>query len=110
MLTLEARVDAMNRLGRALADPSRARILLALTSGPQFPALLADDLGLTRSNVSNHLACLRACGLVVGTPQGRHMRYELADVRLRDVLTQLFELELVVECAPDCGPAVEPTR
>lgn len=110
MLTLEARVDAMSRLGRALADPSRARILLALVDGPRFPATLADDLALTRSNVSNHLACLRGCGLVVSTPQGRRMRYELADVRLRAVLAQLFDLELVVECTPVCDPAQESAR
>ncbi|KQP75847.1 ArsR family transcriptional regulator [Aeromicrobium sp. Leaf289] len=108
MLTLESQVDVMARLGRALADPTRGRILLALAESPRYPAALAGDLGLTSSNVSNHLACLRGCGLVVATPQGRHMRYELADVRLRDVLALVFELELVVECADDCTPDAGP--
>ncbi|MBW3568468.1 MAG: helix-turn-helix domain-containing protein, partial [Proteobacteria bacterium] len=31
----------MTRLGRALADPTRCRILLALLDGPQYPAQLA---------------------------------------------------------------------
>ncbi|RYY05152.1 MAG: ArsR family transcriptional regulator, partial [Alphaproteobacteria bacterium] len=62
MLTIAPRLDVMNRLGRALADPTRSRILLRLLGGPGYPARLADELELTRTNVSNHLACLRGCG------------------------------------------------
>ena len=61
----------MHRIGRALADPTRARILLSLLERPAYPAGLAEDLGLTRPNVSNHLTCLRDCGIVVAEPQGR---------------------------------------
>ncbi len=59
MLTIATRLDVMNRLGRAMADPTRSRILLNLLEGPGYPAELAQALGLTRSNVSNHLACMR---------------------------------------------------
>ncbi|MBE0975255.1 winged helix-turn-helix transcriptional regulator, partial [Escherichia coli] len=53
MLTIASRVDVMNRLGRAMADPTRSRILMTLLERPAYPAELARDLGLTRSNVSN---------------------------------------------------------
>ena len=46
---------------------TRCRILLALLDGVTYPGQIANHLGLTRSNVSNHLACLRGCGLVVAT-------------------------------------------
>ena len=59
MLTIASRLDVMNRLGRALADPTRSRIILTLLDRPAYPAELARDLDFTRSNVSNHLACLR---------------------------------------------------
>ncbi len=58
MLTIASRLDVMNRLGRAMADPTRSRILLTLLDGPSYPAVLAQSLDLTRSNVSNHLSCL----------------------------------------------------
>ena len=74
MLTIAPRLDVMHRLGRAMADPTRSRILLRLLDGPSRPGVLAEDLGLTRSNLSNHLACLRGCGIVVATPQGRATR------------------------------------
>jgi DNA-binding transcriptional ArsR family regulator len=64
VLTCETRETALSRLGKALADPTRCRILVALLDGPGYPAQLAEKLGLTRSNVSNHLSCLRGCGLV----------------------------------------------
>ena len=79
VLTIADRLDVMNRLGRAMADPTRSRILLTLLTGPSYPAVLSRDLGLSRSNVSNHLTCLRGCGIVVAEPEGRQTRYEVAD-------------------------------
>jgi len=102
MLTFPTRLDAMNRLGRALADPTRCRILLALLDGPAYPAQLAATLGLTRPNVSNHLACARGCGLVVATPEGRQMRYELADAHLAYALRDLLDVVLAVDDGEPC--------
>ena len=67
----------------ALADPTRCRILVALLDGVSYPGQLATQLGLTRSNVSNHLSCLRGCGLVLATYEGRQVRYALADAHRR---------------------------
>ncbi|WP_436500619.1 Cd(II)/Pb(II)-sensing metalloregulatory transcriptional regulator CmtR [Actinokineospora sp. HUAS TT18] len=102
MLTSETREQAMARLGRALADPTRCRLLLALLDGPEYPARLADQLGLTRSNVSNHLSCLRGCGLVVAVEEGRQVRYELADPHLARALAELVDVVLAVETAARC--------
>jgi DNA-binding transcriptional ArsR family regulator len=102
VLTSATRLDALGRLGRALADPTRCQILIALLEGPCYPAQLAERLGLTRSNVSNHLACLRGCGLVVATGQGRQVRYELADERLRHALDGLLRVVLAVDTDEPC--------
>lgn len=90
MLTSEQRLSAIQRLGRALADPTRCRLLLALLEGPGYPAGLADRLGLTRQNVSNHLACLRDCGLVSTHARGRQVSYELVDASLVHALEDLL--------------------
>jgi len=96
------RLDALARVGRALADPTRVRILLALLDGPIYPAALADRLGLTRANTSNHLTCLRGCGLVVAEPQGRQVRYEIADPALADALTDLTTVVLAIDHGTAC--------
>lgn len=101
MVNTVDRVDAMARIGRALADPTRCRILVQLLDGPAYPADLADRLGLSRPNVSNHLACLRGCGIVVVTPHGRQMRYELVDAELGAALRHLVAVTLVSAC-PQC--------
>lgn len=106
MLTSETRETALARLGRALADPTRCRILLALLDGPDYPARLADRLNLTRSNASNHLSCLRGCGLVVATYEGRQVRYELADAHLARALTELLDVVLAVEPTVACDDDV----
>lgn len=96
---LESTDDALARVGRALADQTRRRILLTLTEGPSYPAVLAEGLGLSRQNVSNHLTCLRGCGLVVAVPEGRQVRYELADPRLAHALGDLLDVVLHVDAA-----------
>lgn len=110
VLNRESREVAAARLGRALADSTRRRLLLALVDGPGYPAVLAQRLELTRSNVSNHLSCLRGCGLVVAHDEGRQVRYELADHHLGRALSELLEVVLAVapspECEPQCTPAV----
>ncbi len=90
-------MSALARVGRALADSTRCRILLELLDHPCYPSQMAEHLGLTRANVSNHLACLRGCGLVVAIPEGRQVRYELADARLAHALSDLAELVLTVD-------------
>jgi DNA-binding transcriptional ArsR family regulator len=96
---------ALARFGHALSDLTRARLLLALQEAPGYPAELADLLGVTRQNLSNHLACLRGCGLVVAAPQGRRTRYELADTRIRHALNDLLGLVLAVDptACPDAA-------
>lgn len=95
-LTIETNVDAIARIGRALADPTRARILIRLHQAPGYPAAIADELGLTRQNVSNHLACLRDCGIVVTEPEGRQVRYELASAALAHAIDDLLSVALAV--------------
>jgi len=51
--------DVLARFGHALADPTRARILLSLRESSSYPSDLADQVGASRQSVSNHLACLR---------------------------------------------------
>lgn len=100
--TTTTRLDVMNRLGRAMADPTRSRILMTLLDGPTYPGMLAEQLDLTRANVSNHLTCLRDCGIVVAEPEGRHTRYEVSDPHLTAALTALMDVALAVDVDAPC--------
>ena len=105
MLTVASDVEVLARFGRALADPVRARVLLALRGAPPYPWDLADALGVSRTRLSNHLACLRDCGLVVAVPDGRRVRYELADQRLGHALDDLRTAVLATAADRTCPDA-----
>ena len=96
--------SALAQLGYALSDETRARILLALREAPTCPSDLADSLGVSRQVMSNHLACLRGCGLVTAAPEGRRTWYRLADPRLGPALGDLLALALLLDpacCSPE---------
>ncbi|UNM98027.1 ArsR/SmtB family transcription factor [Rhodococcus opacus] len=97
--------DALARFGYALSDTTRTQILLSLRSGPGYPSELAEKIGVSRQILSNHLSCLRGCGLVAAVPEGRRSRYELADPRIGRVLDDLLGLVLAVD--PSCCPDAE---
>lgn len=94
---------ALARLGHALSDPTRTSVLLALRDAPACPSDLADLLGVSRQVMSNHLACLRGCGLVTAIPDGRRTWYRLADAHLASALDDL--LQVVLHLEPGCCDA-----
>ena len=64
---------------KTLASPRRLEILHRPGCEPLEVGRLADELGLAQPNVSQHLAVLRAAGLVEAEREGREVRYRLAD-------------------------------
>ena len=90
-------LDTLARTGTALADGTRRRILVRLLDGPAYPADLANLLGTSRASISNHLACLRGCGLVTGHRQGRNISYQIAHPRLTEALRLLASVPLATE-------------
>lgn len=92
--TVPVDLETLGRVGEALADPVRRSVLARLATGPGYPAELADEFGVSRSGMSNHLACLRGCGFVTATYEGRRVRYTLADPAIADALGLLSRLPL----------------
>lgn len=84
---LKLKLDLTAKLFRGLADASRLALILALRDGEQCVSELIEATGLTQSNVSGHLTCLRDCGLVVSRPEGRFVYYRLSDPAVAEVLT-----------------------
>src|SRR6266853_56970 len=80
------------KLFRGFSDMSRLAILEILRAEPLTVSALVERTGLSQSNVSNHLACLRDCGLVVSVPQGRYTLYQLSDERVNRLLGLAEEL------------------
>lgn len=80
------RPEVLATFFQGLSDPTRVRILELLAERPRTVTELQRDLGLAQGRVSSHLACLRWCGYVSATVEGRYNRYEIVDPRVREIL------------------------
>lgn len=83
---------------RALNDPKRLLILYAVAHRPRSVSELADLLGVSHSNVSQHLAVLRDGGVVEAARDANRVIYSLRDkrvVRAIDLLRGVMNDELV---------------
>lgn len=86
----------MIRVGRLVADPTRAAMLGAMLDGRSYTAgELARRAGVAASTASEHLGRLLDGGLVAMDAQGRHRYYRLADRKVARLLEQMT--------APDLG-------
>ncbi|PKN98464.1 MAG: transcriptional regulator [Chloroflexi bacterium HGW-Chloroflexi-4] len=79
-------VQLQAKLFRGFSDPARLAILQALQNGPQTVTDIVATTGMSQPNTSNHLGCLRDCGLVIAEQQGRFVTYHLSDDRVGDLL------------------------
>ena len=88
ILTAETtNLNVKARLFRGFGDPSRLKILEALCGGEQTVGRIVELTGLSQPNVSNHLSCLRDCGLVTAEQQGKYVEYRLSDPRVQALLS-----------------------
>ena len=85
-------IEIQAKLFRGFSDPSRLSILESLREGALTVTEIVEATGLTQSNVSNHLACLRDCGLVAAEQEGRFVYYALSDKRVGKLLNLADEL------------------
>ncbi|WP_439533439.1 ArsR/SmtB family transcription factor [Polymorphobacter sp.] len=90
---LEASAAAASRLLRALANERRLLILCQLAGGERPAGSLQAGLGVSQSALSQHLAVLRADGLVATRREGQTIHYRIADpaaARLLETLAELY--------------------
>lgn len=84
--------DLRTKLFRGLSDSSRLAILNVLRARALTVNEIVERTGLSQSNVSNHLACLRCCDLVTREQQGRYVYYQLSNKRIAQLLDLADEL------------------
>jgi ArsR family transcriptional regulator len=64
---------------KTLSNPKRLEIIHLLAEGPREVSRLAEELGISQPNVSQHLALMRSAGVVEAERDGREVRYRLSD-------------------------------
>ena len=85
----------------AMANPKRLLILCNLVNGEVPVGVLATQVGLSQSALSQHLSKLRALRLVATRRDGQMIRYRLASAGVASILTTLYR----IYCMPGEAPA-----
>jgi len=84
---------SLNETFKALADPTRRRILDLLKNGDMSAGEIAAQFNMTKPSVSNHLNILKNAGLIWDERKGQHIIYSLNTTVFQDVLKWLIELK-----------------
>jgi DNA-binding transcriptional ArsR family regulator len=74
------------KMFRGFADPTRLSILEAMRDGEKTVGAIAEQVRQSQPNVSNHLSCLKECGLVAFRREGKNIYYSIASQRIRCLL------------------------
>ncbi len=87
MFRQTTRLELKAKMFRGFADPTRLGILESLRKGEKTVGAIVQSTGQSQSNISNHLSCLKGCGLVVARRDGKSIYYSIASDRIRCLLT-----------------------
>ncbi|GAC1397005.1 MAG: hypothetical protein NVSMB52_10650 [Chloroflexota bacterium] len=85
-LDTQDRQDRAAELFQVFASPIRLGVVRSLLHGERSVTDLMSELNLAQSRLSNHLACLRNCGVVQTRRDGNFIYYQIADQRVGEML------------------------
>jgi DNA-binding transcriptional ArsR family regulator len=101
MKEMKSQAGAAEALLKAVANRYRLMVLCELNNGERSVGALQQAVGLSQSALSQHLARLRADGLVATRRDAQTIFYSLASSRVGRLIGLLYELY----CSPACAPS-----
>ncbi len=82
----------MDKTYKALADPTRRKILVLLRDGDRTAGEIASEFPMAFASVSHHLGALKEAGLVLAEREGQHIRYSLNTTVFQELVQNLISL------------------
>lgn len=82
----------MGDVWKALADPTRRKILSLLKDKDMNAGEIANEFNMTKPSISNHLNILKQADLVDAEKVGQNLNYSLKTSVLQDVLKLISDL------------------
>ncbi|EDL65597.1 putative transcriptional regulator [Bacillus sp. SG-1] len=78
---------------QGFAHKMRIQILECIKEEEKTVSQIVQDLDGSQSSISQHISCLKGCGLIVGRQEGKYVYYSLSNQKVRDLLT-MFDVVL----------------
>lgn len=93
----------MSNVFKALADPTRRKVLQLLRAGPMSAGELADHFDVAKSTMSAHFAVLISADLIEAEKQGRSITYRLKMSVLEEALLEFTQALGIQVASPKSG-------
>ena len=90
---LKVDIDTKMKFLHGFSHKTRIQILESIKEEEKSVTQIVEDLQGNQSNISQHLACLKGCGLIVGRQDGKYVYYRVRNQLVRDLLT-MFDVVL----------------
>ncbi|WP_438824352.1 ArsR/SmtB family transcription factor [Bacillus sp. JJ1533] len=96
------------KLIHGFSNKTRIQILESIKDQEKTVSQIVEEINGNQSNISQHLACLKGCGIIVGRNEGKFIYYSLRNQHIRDLLL-MFDVVLedvennVASCARHIG-------
>ncbi|NOU70239.1 metalloregulator ArsR/SmtB family transcription factor [Paenibacillus sp. LMG 31458] len=96
-------LDVKAKFIRGFSDKTRLQILECIKDKEKPVSQIVDEIQGNQSNISQHLACLKGCGIIVGRQEGKYVYYSLSNEKIKDML-HMFDtvLSLVHDGVTKC--------
>ena len=100
-MDLQSKAETVEALLKSVGNRNRLIVLCELLKGERSVGALQNAIGLSQSALSQHLARLRADGIVTTRRESQTIHYSLASEKVSRLIGLLYELY----CAPACADA-----
>jgi ArsR family transcriptional regulator len=88
----DERIERASRCLKALAHPTRLKVIALLKDGEKSVGTLEAEIGTSQSNISQHLGLLRAKEILLARREGNQVYYRVRDERLFALLELILEV------------------
>ncbi|MEK4009719.1 ArsR/SmtB family transcription factor [Peribacillus sp. FSL M8-0224] len=86
-------IDLKVKMIHGFSNKTRIHILESIKNQEKTVSEIVEEVSGNQSNISQHLACLKGCGIIVGRNEGKYCYYSLRNQQIRDLLT-MFDVVL----------------
>lgn len=90
---LKVDLDTKVKFLHGFSHKTRVEILEFIKNDEKTVSEIVEEIQGNQSNISQHLACLKGCGLIAGRQEGKYVYYGLRNQEIRDLLT-MFDVVL----------------
>jgi DNA-binding transcriptional ArsR family regulator len=86
-------IDIKVKFIRGFGDKTRLQILECIKDNEKSVTQIMEEVQGSQSSISQHIGCLKGCGLIVGRQDGKFIYYRLKNEQIKQLLS-MFDLVL----------------